>query len=348
MSGRSNWYSDHPPACTCAACRGTGRSRRGRRGSRRRDTYGTYYNDGVRQRRSGGADSRPAFRLRRVVRAAVRLAVIAAFAACVLWFLRNDDTRAEVLDWISTQTDVVADRVREVSDSSESRTSPSEIRTVPTTLARSAPPEGQVSVSTTETAPRPAESTASRDLDPSLRYPGEGPLDVGDVEAWILRFTNDERERAGLNAFVHDPAISDIARAHSEKMVRFGLTHDIQGMDPTDRALAAGYDCRAYHGDGSYSYGLSENVAEHPRVTHWSGVGFGGGSTRWRPVEFDSDSRAMALGLVMGWMDSPGHRANILDRDARRIGVGVAIAEVPENGWTHETVFATQNFSACR
>ena len=194
------------------------------------------------------------------------------------------------------------------------------------------------------------EAAESGDLDSSssLRYPGEGPLDVFEVESWIIRFTNDEREEAGLKAFVHDPVISDIARAHSGDMTRFGLAHEIGGADPTDRALAAGYDCRAYRGDGSYSYGLSENVAEHPRVTGWSGVGFGGGPTMWRPDEFDADSRAMARGLVRGWMESPGHRANILDGDARRIGVGVAIVESPENGWTHETVFATQNFSACR
>ena len=73
-----------------------------------------------------------------------------------------------------------------------------------------------------------------------------------------------------------------------------------------------------------------------------------GGPTRWRPDEFEANSRAMAYGLVRGWMESPGHRANILDEDARRIGVGVAIVESPEYGWTHETVFATQNFSACR
>ena len=31
MSGRANWYSDHPPACTCAQCRtGAGPGRRGR------------------------------------------------------------------------------------------------------------------------------------------------------------------------------------------------------------------------------------------------------------------------------------------------------------------------------
>ena len=269
----------------------------------------------------------------------------------ILWFLGNDDARVEVIDWISTQADTVASRAQELSDSTESRTSFAEARPIPTAITRPASSEGQTSATVNETPRLPVQSsvaTTERRAETTLRYPGEGPLSSGDVESWIVRFTNDERERAGLQPFVHDPAISTIARAHSEKMVRFGLTHVIQGKDATDRALAAGYDCRAFRGDGTYSYGLSENVAEHPRVTEWSGVGFVGGPTTWSPVGFDSDSRAMAHGLVMGWMGSPGHRANILDRDARKIGVGVAITEAPDNGWTHETVFATQNFSECR
>ena len=279
----------------------------------------------------------------------VKLAMVVGIVSAALWLLDDQDTRDEIFDWIDVRVSDVAVRLRDASFSNESGTSASPNGTVPTTVAASAP-SYEDSVSATETITRLNESAESGDLDSpsSLRYPGEGPLDVFEVESWIIRFTNDEREEAGLKAFVHDPVISDIARAHSGDMTRFGLAHEIGGADPTDRALAAGYDCKAYRGDGSYSYGLSENVAEHPRVTGWSGVGFGGGPTMWRPDEFDADSRAMARGLVRGWMESPGHRANILDGDARRIGVGVAIVESPENGWTHETVFATQNFSACR
>ena len=270
--------------------------------------------------------------------------------AGVLWVLGDEDERAGAIDWISTQTDAVAARVRDVSDSIEARTSSSGVGAVPSVAAPPASSARQASVSDSEASRRSPQSVAANDADTeqSGRYPGEGPLNSADVERWIVRFTNDEREKAGLKAFVHDPAIADIARAHSENMVRYGMSHELRGKDPTDRALEAGYDCRAFHGDGSYSYGLSENIAEHPRVTYWSGVGFGGGPTRWMPVEFDADSHAMALGLVRGWMESPGHRANILDGESRKTGVGVAISEAPDNGWTHETVFAAQNFCGCR
>ena len=178
----------------------------------------------------------------------------------------------------------------------------------------------------------------------SQKYAGGSPLNRGEIEEWVIEFTNEERVGAGLQPLRHDAAISDIARSHSENMARLRfMSHDIEGRDPTDRAMAAGYDCRAYKGDGSYSYGLSENVAEHPRVTQWMGFGMS-----YSPVDYDRDAEEAARGLVQGWMSSPGHRENILDRDSRRIGVGIAIQETPEYGYVSETIYATQNFSACK
>ncbi|WIM72978.1 CAP domain-containing protein [Corynebacterium suedekumii] len=45
--------------------------------------------------------------------------------------------------------------------------------------------------------------------------------------------------------------------------------------------------------------------------------------------------------MVRMWMNSPGHRANILDRNARWIGVGIAESA---NG----TTYAVQNFGVAR
>ena len=158
---------------------------------------------------------------------------------------------------------------------------------------------------------------------------------------WVIRYTNQERDAAGLEPFLHDPDISDTARGHSVTMTHSGLFHTIQGRGPTDRALPAGYSCRAYHADGSYSYGLSENIAEHPRITMWGVLGSSG-----KPEEFYADAQDVAYSHVRSWMNSPGHRANIPDPEAHRIGVGVAIAEMIEYGLTQETTFATQKFSA--
>ena len=201
-----------------------------------------------------------------------------------------------------------------------------------TTIARATP---------LHSSPTPTVTTTE-----TLKHVGGQLLDSREIEEWVIGFTNTERTKAGLPPFVQDSAISTIARMHSQNMVRRDIfDHNIDGKDPTDRALDNGYDCRAYLPDGSYTYGLSENIYQYPRVRQWIGRA---GSTRYRPDIFIEDPQAMAYALVEGWMNSPGHRANILDRDARRIGVGVAIQQNEQYGYVDEIVFATQNFSGCR
>ena len=168
-------------------------------------------------------------------------------------------------------------------------------------------------------------------------------MDSAEIEKWVIEFTNRERIAAGLSLFTHDLAISDISRQHSENMGKTGIfEHEINGAGPTDRALAAGYDCRAYRGDGSYTYGLSENIHQYPRVRMWSET-----ASDWRPVSYILDAREMAQALVDGWMDSFGHRKNILNLYSRRIGVGVYVRVQPKYGHQDEEVYATQNFSGC-
>ena len=66
-----------------------------------------------------------------------------------------------------------------------------------------------------------------------------------------------------------------------------------------------------------------------------------------KAAKWVEDSDEMAQRLVRSWMESPGHRANILDPDYRGIGVGVAVDIDTDRGTPWETVWATQNFSPC-
>ena len=186
------------------------------------------------------------------------------------------------------------------------------------------------------------------------QYVGGTPLDLPTIEGLIVTLTNKEREAVGLGTLRHDPAISHIARAHSENMMRRGIfAHEIGGKDPTDRALDAGYDCRARKSDGSgsYTYGLSENIYKVPKVARWKtstmtlwGIRI---TSETKPLEL-RDTPTMARYMVQGWMDSPGHRKNIMNASAKRIGVGLVVEETTEHGYTVETVHATQNFSPCQ
>lgn len=208
-------------------------------------------------------------------------------------------------------------------------------------------------VPTPTPTPRPVPTATPRPTatpTPTPKFVGGGLLNPREIEKWVVHYTNVKRRKAGLSPFILDPAISDIARMHSENMARLDVyAHTVGGKTPTDRALDNGYDCRAYFPDGSYTYGLGENIAKYPRVRQWTGsTGFLGIGAGYRPDIFREDPQAMAYALVEGWMDSPGHRANILDKDARRIGVGVGIQLKQKYGYFDETVFATQNFSSCR
>lgn len=131
----------------------------------------------------------------------------------------------------------------------------------------------------------PEPTSTSGPVDPPAESPSEREL----LEAEVVELTNAERVAAGCpEVHVHD-RLTTASRGHSEDMVErdfFDHTNP-DGDGPGDRARAAGYDWRA----------ISENIA-------WG----------YRTAE----------AVVAGWMDSPGHRRNILDCDAAEVGVGVA------------------------
>jgi uncharacterized protein YkwD len=117
---------------------------------------------------------------------------------------------------------------------------------------------------------------------------------AGSAEAQVLALVNQERAAAGCAPVVADAQLAAVARAHSADMRDRGFfAHtDPDGRDPFERASAAGLSARA------------ENIAR---------------------------GQADAAAVMAGWMDSAGHRENILDCSLTRLGVGVA--EGPGGPW---------------
>jgi uncharacterized protein YkwD/stress response protein SCP2 len=107
--------------------------------------------------------------------------------------------------------------------------------------------------------------------------------------ATVIDLTNRERARAGLPRLIADPALTAAAQAHSADMVaRAFYAHTApDGSRPWDRAAAAGSTRRS----------IGENIACGQRS----------------PAD-----------VVEGWMNSPGHRANILRPGFTHIGIGCA------------------------
>lgn len=157
-------------------------------------------------------------------------------------------------------------------------------------------------------------------------------IDVFLLESLVHDLINAQRSEQGIHPLDHIEKIRLIARSHSEDMaIRNFFSHDNpEGLDPSERGRRAGYDCRKDYGS-YYTYGLAENIHQ--------GWLYGTYQTRGRNrVNFNWFSlEELAHNAVDGWMDSPGHRQNILDSSYDRAGIGVAIADDGK-------VFFTQNF----
>ncbi|MFE0676926.1 CAP domain-containing protein [Streptomyces sp. NPDC058867] len=125
------------------------------------------------------------------------------------------------------------------------------------------------------------------------------PAELARTTGEVLELTNRERAAAGLRPLSPDPSLTAAAQAHSADMVaRAFYSHTSpEGGQPWDRAAAAGSRHRS----------TGENIACGQRS----------------PAE-----------VVRGWMDSPGHRANILKRDFTHLGVGFAGGGPAGTYWT--------------
>ncbi|MDT9699095.1 CAP domain-containing protein [Streptomyces sp. P17] len=125
------------------------------------------------------------------------------------------------------------------------------------------------------------------------------PADLARTATEVVELTNRERARAGLSPLAVDPVLTTAAQAHSADMVAraFYAHTSPEGSRPWDRAAAAGSRRRS----------IGENIACGQRS----------------PAE-----------VVLGWMNSPGHRANILKRDFTHIGIGFAGGGEAGTYWT--------------
>lgn len=135
--------------------------------------------------------------------------------------------------------------------------------------------------------------------------PGNG-TEESDFEKQVLTLVNQERQNAGLEPLAWNSSLADVARAHSKDMgVRNFMSHtNPDGLSPFDRLKNAGI---------SYSR-AAENIAA--------------GQTTPESV-------------MQSWMNSEGHRNNILNPDLKEIGVGYYKTD---SGYRHywPQVFITQ------
>ena len=155
-------------------------------------------------------------------------------------------------------------------------------------------------------------------------------ISVQDLEQRVHSLINSERKARGLSALGLDARLSRIARDHSRDMAsRSFFSHDSpEGHDFSFRYREQGYSCAIRIGTTIHSG--AENIAlghVYRSIRTVNGVV----SYDWYTLE------QIARKTVQGWMNSPGHRRNILTPHWQNQGIGIAIA--PDG-----TVYVTQNF----
>lgn len=175
-----------------------------------------------------------------------------------------------------------------------------------------------------ESLPSPLGETEERapgDPGVTVYEPSEESVNSSAVERLVHEEVNDRRTEHDLDRIAWDSTVASVSRAHSRDMAdRDYFSHtNPEGEGPYDRYRAVDRGCRGY----------GENIA-----MTWAG----------RPVDTgDGDAETyvteeeIAESLVEQWMNSQGHRENILRPEWDSGGVGVYATDDGQ-------LFATHNF----
>lgn len=137
----------------------------------------------------------------------------------------------------------------------------------------------------TPTATPTATPTTSATPTPS---PSGSPSGGSAVEEEVVKLTNEARATSGCKPLTHDPKLHAAAEGHSADMAAKGYFDHTSpdGRNPGDRIKASGFSPISAWG---------ENIAKGQRT---------------------------AADVVRGWLNSPGHKANIMNCNYTHIGVG--------------------------
>lgn len=145
--------------------------------------------------------------------------------------------------------------------------------------------------------------------------PKKPDYDLNEMEKNIHKLINIEREKEGFDSMKLDERLSAIARKHSFDMVtnNYFSHEDLNGNDFLYRYREAGYTCPGF------IYLGGENIFEH-NIAKYVYVDNG-------EVSEYNTQEELEVSVVEGWMNSPGHKQNILRKGWTKEGIGVYIAE---------------------
>ena len=144
---------------------------------------------------------------------------------------------------------------------------------------------------------------------------------ANEYERYMLELINADRALVGAPALVLELNLNAAAEAHSLWMLETDVfSHTgVDGSSATDRMVDAGFDF-------SGSWSSAENIAVQ--------------SERGESGIFDD-----VFDLHVALMNSPGHRANLLNPSLEYIGIGIEEGRFNFDPGAYDSVIVTQNFA---
>ncbi|WP_418303847.1 CAP domain-containing protein [Paenibacillus crassostreae] len=149
-------------------------------------------------------------------------------------------------------------------------------------------------------APAPEKPVEQKPATPSQPEQEKPDTSISAIEKQVLTLTNQERAKGGLKPLATDAPLTESARAKSTDMRSNNyFDHNSPTLgSPFDQMKARGIDYKS----------AAENIAMRQRT----------------PEE-----------VVKGWMNSPGHRANIMNGNYTHIGIGY---DAQGHYWTQQFI----------
>ncbi len=149
----------------------------------------------------------------------------------------------------------------------------------------------------TPTTPRPTPTKPTTAPTKPPTKPPSGGSTTEQYRAEVIKLVNVQRAKVGCNALTANSALTKAAQGHASDMLANNyFSHDSQnGTNPFDRMTAAGY--------------------------HWSAAAENIAAGQQTPAD-----------VMQSWMNSEGHRANILNCGLKDIGVGYAAGSGADYG----------------
>ncbi len=129
----------------------------------------------------------------------------------------------------------------------------------------------------------------------------------------VVCLINQERAKRGLKPFDNNKRLQKAAQRHNDRMVGTGcFDHECNGESDLGKRL----ESVGYLGGGLSRWAYGENIA-------------------WGSGDYSTPEA-----IVAAWMNSPGHKANILSNDYRDIGIGFSRG-TPDDGRASGAIYTT-------